>query len=144
MNKRGLSNIVGSLLMILLVLAAAAILFVVIKNFVENSTEKVELDNKCLEIGLSVINVDSVGENYTVTIERTMSGEDIAGIKFIFENETDSVSRNETGIELGEKETYKFNNIGMSNANKITAVPYFLNKAEKEHYCSKSFSKEII
>ena len=56
MNKKGLSTVVTTLIVILLVLVAIAIIWVVIRNVIESGAGQIDVRSTCLGIDLKIIN----------------------------------------------------------------------------------------
>jgi len=56
-NKKGLSTIVATLLIILLTLVAVGIIWVVIRGVVRDSTDQVDIDSKCLAASVEATRV---------------------------------------------------------------------------------------
>jgi hypothetical protein len=86
-NKKGLSMIVTSLILILLVLVAIGIIWFVVKGIVDSGTEQISLDVKCLNVDVEATSVTNVGLDYTVTVERKGSNTDeIGGVMIVYKN----------------------------------------------------------
>src|SRR3989344_4207194 len=90
-NKKGLSTVVATLIIILLVLIAVGILWVVLQNVFTQGAATVELSQKCLEVKIDVAGVVQTGVNtgiYDVSLRRNSGGETIGGVKLNFFNGT--------------------------------------------------------
>ena len=87
-NKKGLSAIIVTLIMILLVIVAAGLIWVVIRNVVSESTEQISTGTACLNVNVGATKVtnDTTGLIYYVTLTRGASGEDIGGVNLILTN----------------------------------------------------------
>lgn len=90
MNKRGLSAIITTMLVVLLVLVAIGIVWGVIRNIIRGGEEEIGVSAKCLHIDVRAIAVNCNNpEACVVTFERTGTDNDaIGGVKLIFFNET--------------------------------------------------------
>ena len=91
MKKRGLSAIVTTLIIILLVLVAVSGIWVVVSNFLDAGGETIELSTKCLAVVLNVKSAECTDDAGTdwhcdVTYERKAGGDDIAGVKIVLTN----------------------------------------------------------
>ena len=87
--KKGLSTVVTSLILVLLVLVAVGIIWVVVNNIIKGGTKTAEMNVKCLSIDISATAVTAKGgTNYDVTLKRKDSGEEIGGVKLVFFNDT--------------------------------------------------------
>jgi len=91
-NKKGLSAIITTLLVVLLVLVAVGIVWAVVRNVISGGVEDIELNNKCLNVDMRATAVVCTGANpdvCDVTLERTGSNTDeIAGVKLVFRDST--------------------------------------------------------
>ncbi|MEX0920652.1 MAG: hypothetical protein WDZ62_00080 [Candidatus Pacearchaeota archaeon] len=148
-NKRGLSTVVATLVIILLVLVAVGIIWAVISNVIEGGAEQVELSSLCNQIGFETVRVSPVeGQdgNYSVTLERSSTGEEINGAKVLFFNSSNIASGPlEFGGSLEPLES-KTETVDTSqgniviNANRFDIAPYFLDDNGNEQLCPRSFS----
>lgn len=92
-NKKGLSAIVATLIIILLTLVAVGIIWAVIRNLVEGGAEQVDLSSKCLNVELSGVNVNetAVAGTYDVTLRRGSDSQDDIGVKIaVFKGATEN------------------------------------------------------
>ncbi len=92
-NRKGLSTIVVTLIIILLSLVSIGVVWVVVNNLVKSGTSGVEIGSKCLGVDVSATAVTctptGVEEFCAVTLSRTGTGtEEIGGVKIVFKNET--------------------------------------------------------
>jgi hypothetical protein len=140
MEKRGLSAVVTTLIIILLVLVAVGIVWVVVRDVVETGAEKIDVSTRCLDVGVEAVEVVPVeGEdgNYTVTLHRKAGGEEINGIKLNIFNETNNTGVLDFGIALGVLDTNSAKiEANLINANKIEFTPYILDASGIEHFCT--------
>jgi len=87
-NKKGLSTIVATLLIILLTLVAVGIIWVVIRGVVRDSTDQVDIDSKCLAASVEatrvVLDTTPDPDEYLVTITRTGGDDALGGVKLVF------------------------------------------------------------
>jgi flagellin-like protein len=89
MNKRGLSQVVTTVILILVVLSAIVIIWAAVRPTIQRTSEQISAD--CFTIELSVAgcsdsldtNNDKINET-NVTISRTAGSGDLTAIKFIF------------------------------------------------------------
>ncbi len=84
-NKKGLSTIVATLLIILLTLVAVGIIWLVIRGVVQGGADDVNISSKCLASEVAVTQVNSAGVDvYDVTLNRKRGTDEIGGVKLIF------------------------------------------------------------
>jgi len=120
-SRKGLSAIVATLIIILLVLVAAGIIWVVVRNIITEGAEEIELGRFTFDLSIKSAYID--GTNVKVNVRRSPGGGDLIGIKFIFFNSTDSiiVNRNIPLIELQER-LFSFNSSEVGDINALQEV----------------------
>lgn len=93
-NKKGLSIVVTTLIIILLVLVAIGIVWLVVRNVVEQGTGQIDVSTRCLEIDVRATAVSCVGDPAVcnVTLTRKSGGDDIGGVKLVFKDATGTTS----------------------------------------------------
>ncbi|MEK6833456.1 MAG: archaellin/type IV pilin N-terminal domain-containing protein [Nanoarchaeota archaeon] len=147
-NKKGLSTIVATLLIILLTLVAVGIIWVVVRNVVKGGSEQVDIDAKCLQAIVEVTNVENttagtLDGDFNVTLSRTSGSEIIGGVKLVFTDDANSVSdvvsvSKNIGAFVTTTESVSMNITAIPNPGKVNAVVYFLDDAGNEQLCSAS------
>lgn len=102
-NKRGLSTVVTTLIIILLVLVAVGIVWVVISNVIREGTEEISLGKFTVDLRIKSVNV--TGGSVDVKIRRNPGKGDLSGIKFIIDDGVDTHVFDEptTMAELAEQ-----------------------------------------
>jgi len=141
-DKKGVSAIVATLIIVLLVIVAAGIVWFVIKGIVQSGAEQVELGQKCLEIDLEYVSVTETtsaecgdDDAYSVTLRRASGGDEIEGVKVVLLNATDSSELQEFGV-IGELETKTTTVCSDAlNADKIQFTAYFEDSEGNPVYC---------
>jgi flagellin-like protein len=120
-NRKGLSAIVATLIIILLVLVAAGIIWVVVRNIMSEGAEGIELGRFTLDLSIKSAYID--GTNVKVIVRRSPGGGDLIGVRFIFFNSTDSISvdRRIPLIELQER-LFSFNSSEVDDINALQEV----------------------
>ena len=145
-RKKGLSTIVATLIIILLVLVAIGIIWVVIRNVIQSGTDKIDIDTKCISIEVKATKVEctpGVGGGNTglcdVTVSRSVGNEEIGGIKLVFTNEDgESNYIHEVPGNMAALETKTIQGIdsGLINTNKIEVIVYFLDGSGNTQLCA--------
>ena len=140
MEKRGLSAVVTTLIIILLVLVSVGIIWVVVRGVVESGAEQIDVSTKCLSIDIRAVSVEPVDSeegNYSVTLERKSGGNEIEGIKVNVFNDTDSSGVMNFGVAIEElnEETVILES-GIIDANKIEYTAYFKDASGNDVSCS--------
>lgn len=83
-NKRGLSQVVTTLLLILLIIGAVAGIWVVIRSFVTNSSGQISSSKYSINLQLQSATVNYSTGVADVSVFRNSGPGDLVGIKFIF------------------------------------------------------------
>ena len=139
-NKRGLSAIVATLLIILLTLIAVGIIWVAIRSFVETGSEDIDISARCFGVDVrptGVVPVAGEAGNYSVTLDRRAGGGDIDGAVVNIFNSTNSsgiIDFGTTLTELDPKTSKIMTNI--RNGNRIESTVYILDSSGDRNYCS--------
>jgi len=139
-EKRGLSAVVTTLIIILLVLVAVGIIWVVIRNVVEEGSEQIKTSVKCLAVNVKATAVEC---NYeaglcNVTYERGPGGEAIDGIRLVYSDGINSVSNDIPG-DIGILSTQTSQNFDVTTAVNSTSVEvavYFNGPSGNPEFCS--------
>lgn len=150
-NKKGLSAIITTLLVVMLVLVAVGIVWAVVSGVLRGGAEDLEYSAKCLNIDLRANAVVCTGADpdvCDVTFERTGSEYDeIAGVKLVFRNSTeansgiidkDDVANLEGNIEhlAGKTVTEIPTNLVAPDSIEVTA--YFEDASGNEKLCAQT------
>ncbi|HEB47141.1 MAG TPA: hypothetical protein ENI22_01595 [Candidatus Pacearchaeota archaeon] len=141
-GKRGLSAVITTLIIILLVLVAVGIIWVVVRNLLQEGAEQIDISAKCLSVDMSAVSVTAVANasgDYSVTLKRKAGGDAIGGIKLTLFNSTDNSGVMEFGLALTELET-RTQPIaaGVTNANRLEYTAYFVDSSGNEQLCSQT------
>lgn len=138
-NKKGLSAIVATLIIILLVLVAVGIIWVVVRQVIQQGAETVDYNTKCLGVDLEAVAVteSATAGEYSVTLKMN-SGDTIDGVKLNFFSATENSGVMEFGTTLSALDTKTNSSIitTVEDANKIEFTAYFLDTSGNEHFCS--------
>ena len=140
-NTKGLSAVVTTLIIILLVLVAVGIVWVVVRGVVDQGSEQLELSSRCLAIDLEAVSVVPVsGEdgNYTVTLKRNAGGEDLGGVKVTLFNSTDNSGVADFGTAPAELATESQKVVGVTGAERLEYTAFFTDASGNEQLCSQT------
>ena len=148
-NKKGLSTVITTLSIVLLVLVAIGIIWLVVSNLVKKGTEQSQLTANCLEADLQItyvsIGQDTNGTYLDATIQRSSGGSnlEIPGFKLLFYYEAGENFVMDIEGNLGPLETSKVN-VYAGNAptgmnpllvEKIEVAPFFLDSKGLQYIC---------
>ena len=86
MNKSGMSTIIVTIIMIVLVLVAVGVIWSIVNGILEEGASDIGLGAKCLNVNLVATKMVCAGATCDVTLNRKAGGEDIGGAKLIFSN----------------------------------------------------------
>lgn len=136
-NKKGLSTIVATLIIILLVLVAAGIIWVVVRNVVQEGTDQIGNSQRCFQNEVEIIKVSNSSLVYNVTISKDTGNDEIAGVRLVFvSDDGESSEIHDVEGTLGPLET-KTVQVTLENSDpeRIEAVVYFLDDAGNNQFC---------
>ena len=149
-NNKGLSTVVTTLIIILLVLVAVGIIWGVVNNLLGKSKGTIESSTKCLDLEIRATKVvewqdNSTGEpydgNYNVTLRRTASGDDEAiYAKLVFYRATGNTPVLDFGVSLLPLETKtewitSAETGNFTSASKVEVTTYYLDESGNEKLC---------
>jgi hypothetical protein len=147
-NKRGLSDIVTTLVIILLSLIAIAVVWVVVNSLIKSGTKNTEILAKCSNINLDFVSVkcNVEGNSCNVTLKKTGTTQNISGASLVFSNSSSSYSPDPIDysgdlpnlvpkliVETGADSVL---NSGINNPDKIQVTPYFKDTSNNQYDCS--------
>ena len=157
-NKKGISAIIVTLLMIVLSLVAVGAVWVVINNVLGSGTSQVGLGTKCLDVDIRATTIKDTtppatpststewGTNYDLTLTRSAKGEAIGGVKIVLSNRTANSEVLDFGVALAPLETKKQALIltnKVANATKVEITPYFIDASGNQQLCQQTSTSEF-
>lgn len=91
-NKKGLSTVVTTLIIILLVLVAIGIIWVVVRGVIDQGADQIDTSSQCPLIDLRIKGQNGCGATgtCTVNIERKSGGGEIHGVAAVVSSDTAS------------------------------------------------------
>ena len=146
MNKKGLSAIVTTLLVILLVLVAVGIVWGVVRNIIQEGAKGVGSGARCLNIDVEAISVSCTDNVCGGTLERTGSDNDeIGGVKLVFYSDTGNsgVIPQEGNIEALVGKSFSNIDTSLSEPNRVDVTVYLVDDSGNEQLCSQTTSTNI-
>ncbi len=133
-NKRGLSAIVATLIIILLVLVAVGIVWVVVNNIIKKGAEDIELGRFILDLSIKSAYIDDT--NVKVNVRRSTGEGDLIGVKFIFLNSTDSISVDrEISLVQTQEKLFSFGSSEVGDVSvfqEVSVAPIYESSSGKE------------
>lgn len=127
MNKKGLSMIVSTLIIILLVLVAVGVIWAVVNKILTEGSDKIALDK--FFIDLKVKNAYAAGSDMIVQVKRGVGEGDLAGMTFVFSDgentEVQSITDTLDELETGTF-TFTLENLGTATIESVSVAPIYL------------------
>jgi hypothetical protein len=140
-NRRGLSAVVTTLIIILLVLVAIGIVWVVVRGVVEGGAGQIDITAQCLAVDMNAVGVVETSAGvYDVTLERSAGGDAIDGVKLVLFNLTgnSAVLNFSAGPDELETVTRSIDTGDTGNATKLDYTVYFLDESGNEVLCTQT------
>lgn len=125
-NNKGISTIIATILMILLVLVAAGVLWAIIQNLLSDQTEEINSGLDRITLYIVKDSVELNENNVTLIINRDIGPGKLSKIKILLytsdgETYAEDVDAS-TLTELGSRK-FTIDNGGLTNINKISIAP---------------------
>ncbi len=143
-NQKGMSEIVTTIIMVVLALVAVAVIWQIINSLIGEKGTQISVTQKCLDVKLAVEGVSNCESNEScdVRIRRSAGGDAFDGIKFVFKSPTDSSNVVDVPGSINELETETItanisaaDDFDLSIANKVEATIYFLDESGQAQNC---------
>lgn len=156
-NKKGLSDIVVTLIIIVLSLVAVGVVWAVVNNLLKNGGAGIDINSKCLGVNLQITQANcSAGTTDKICdVQVSRSGttsDSLGGVKLVFMNQTAGITSpaaidvsGDIPAVVGSRLTGK--DTGIANANGIDTVqitPYFKDTSGNVQLCSQASSFNFI
>jgi len=129
-NKKGLSTVVTTLIIILLVLVAIGIIWVVVRSVIDDSANQIDINTKCVSSNLELTSASCVsGGACTVSIKKS-GGYEFDGLQAVYSSPTDSSDPEDEAGDVTVTKTFTFtpaNPPVAAGAGKISVAAYFNN-----------------
>src|SRR3989344_5813845 len=131
MNKRGLSDIIATVLIVLLALVAVAILWVFISNPISKAGVKIGSDSQFIGTRFSIVpgSVDVVGGQVDLILERKSGGGELAGFIVVLEDSNGKSFSYDNNKDIGfdvlerKKISIAMSGTGLSDVVKVSVYP---------------------
>ena len=131
-----MSDVVTTLIIILLVIAAIGIIWVVVKAFLQSGAEQISLDKFTLDLDIKNAYVNQQNGNITVIVGRGTGEGSLAGMKFIVANEVLMSESFESMVSLGTYDTttleFHLENLSPDEVRTVSVAPIYENSAGKK------------
>lgn len=139
-DKKGLSTVVTTLIIILLVFVAIGIVWVVVRNVVTQGSTQIDVGAKCISSSVKATSVDCATPTACdVQLKRDLGNDDIGGVYLVFYdslgNAGSPVAVSGDIATLGSKTASSINS-GLTTPDKVEVTVYFLDDSGNEQLCS--------
>lgn len=133
-NKRGLSEIVTTLIMVLLGIVIVGVIWAVVSGLVNNTRAQAELSSKCQDSAISITYADCTGTTCTITVKRDQGTDTIAGVLVTIKGAQGATAVNKSAgdLTIGTTRTVTIED---NTASSVEAKMY-LDNGGKEFYCT--------
>jgi hypothetical protein len=148
-NKRGLSTVVTTLIIVLLVLVAVGIIWGVVKNLLDKGSDTADSFGTCLNVDIQATKAvawnsttDGILNDYNMTFSRSPGGEDkefFLKINFLDETGNSLTNKNmDVALTPFSTSSDTFTDIGTTDNEvyKIEMLPYYLDDSGNDALCS--------
>lgn len=148
-EKKGLTGVVTTIIVILLVLFAVAVVWLAVKNVVQKGAEQINLGKLTLDLEIEKVRIEQDGVTATVFVRRNPGAGDLSGINFIFfDGSNTETIRQEVTLQEGERKTFtlKLTKMNGDEVQRVSIAPIFSSDTGKEIEgdVAHSLSKEEI
>ncbi len=133
MNKRGLSEVVTTLIIILLVLVAIGSVWVIVSNVLSKGSDSIELGKFTIDVNFLKASLN--GSNALLTVKRTSGAGNLTGLKFIISDGFNSEDFDEaTNLTELQEKTFIVNlsSLNPDNAKTVSVAPIYSSASGKE------------
>jgi hypothetical protein len=134
-EKRGLSAVVTTLIIILLVLVAIGIVWVVIRGVVQEGAEGIDLGAFTLDLEIKKVQITEDNVTVTVLVKRNPGRGEFIGMNFVFsDGENSEVIRQDTVLAELEERSFTFNltEISTSDLETVSVTPIYETSSGRE------------
>ena len=138
-NKKGLSTIIVTVLMIGLVIVAVGIVWAVVNGVLKKGAENIDWNSKCLGVTVEATAASCpTAATCSVTLSRTGTETTaITGVKLVFKDATNVAGTVIPKVgNISPTITYSALASGLTTPKRVEVTPYFADTLGAEHLCS--------
>ena len=142
-NKKGLSTVVTTLIIILLVLVAIGIIWIVVRGVIETGAKSADYAVKCLQVDVRATAVNCTDpEACNITINRKSGGEEIGGVKLIFYDSNVGTTSGVIDVPGNIPALITTTKTGINSTlitpDKVDVTVYFTDESGEDQLCSQT------
>ncbi len=151
-DKRALSTIVVTLIIILISLVGVGIVWAVVRNLISGGTQEIEVTAKCLNTNVEATKVNCSNSGVSVMCDaqliRSGTGSDvIGGVKLVFKNSTSGATSNSISLNgniepsVGKKQTgINTTVLDTEGVNVLEVTTFFKDSSGNDQICPQTNS----
>jgi hypothetical protein len=155
-NKRGLSTIISTLLVILLTIVSIALIWKFVFPVISNNSIQLAQSSECLQLSLDLLsakimtNPTTSQKSLTLSIKRNIGAGKLSKLKFIVKDNTLPGERDASNLQELETITYTLTNPQDFNINDLDSektlrlLPYLKSESGQEIPCTNLNIEAII
>ncbi|MBU4308591.1 MAG: LamG domain-containing protein [Nanoarchaeota archaeon] len=135
MNKKALSGVITTLIIIVLVIVAIAIIWAVVKPYIQESTSGIATGKFTIDLELENVALESSENTALIGVKRNKGEASFSGIKFIFSDGTSSeIFDEETNLSEFQKKSFNFtlNELDVESITEVSIAPIFISNLGKK------------
>ena len=125
MNKKGVSEVIVGLFLILLAFVSGAIVSLVISNIIQTESQKINLEGFFVDLDLQSVKILGDG-SISVNVKRNAGDGDLSGIKFVFsDGKNTKIIEKDADLKELEQNIYTFSKEELEgfNAKDVSIAP---------------------
>lgn len=135
-NKRAMSTIIITIIMIAFALVAIGVVWAVVTNLLSGRTEAIDYESKCLDSNIDVTAFVCSAAQCNVTIQRRIGAKEVFdGIGIVVSNGTAQAEAFASG-NIDPAATVSLTVTDGASINEVRARAYYTDTAGTNHYCS--------
>jgi hypothetical protein len=133
-EKRGLSTIVVTLIIILVSLVAVGVIWIVVRNVIQTGSQQISMGQFSLDAKIMNVNLENNSNNINLTVKRNPGEGGFNSLKFIFYDGKNSevITQVASLSELEERRfSFHLNILNVSQLMSISIVPVFVQNGKE-------------
>ncbi|MBS3083183.1 hypothetical protein J4423_00090 [Candidatus Pacearchaeota archaeon] len=122
-NRKGVSEVVANILIVLLVVVGIAVIWSVVKPTVDKSTNQIRSDCFTIDVELTKCQKTASAGFYDVTIKRNPGPGAFENVEIVFEDDEGNVKRYINDTAITDVALYELNTLKLANISSGTVTP---------------------
>jgi len=143
-NKKAMSEVVTTVIMVVLALVAVAVIWTIINNLISDKGAQIGITQKCLDVKLNVESVSgcSGGNGCNISVKRAAGGDTLSGVRVVLKSLTESSRVIDIPTDIEQLGTVTLNatkldgdGFNSSMTNKVELTVYFEDDSGETQNC---------